>query len=98
MDELIFRNCIDILGFKSERVRFSSEGIPNDNPEFIYVGEGNTFEILKYMRDRGLVTYIKEVCMKREDLIYLGSSAGAMIAGSDIMLARDFDSNYVGLF
>ena len=30
-------------------------------------------------------------------MIYIGSSAGAMIAGSDVMLAADFDPNYTGM-
>ena len=35
--------------------------------------------------------------MKNENSTYIGSSAGAIIAGTDIMLARDFDSNFVGM-
>lgn len=35
--------------------------------------------------------------MKDSKVTYVGSSAGAIIAGSDIMLARDLDSNYVGM-
>ena len=35
--------------------------------------------------------------MKRTDCTYIGSSAGAMIAGTDIYLAEDFDENIVGL-
>ena len=35
--------------------------------------------------------------MKNENSTYIGSSAGAIIAGTDIMLARDFDSNSVGM-
>ena len=34
--------------------------------------------------------------MKRTDCTYIGSSAGAMIAGTDIYLAEDFDENICG--
>ena len=54
------------------------------------------FEVLKYMRDNLFIDYIK-VLMKNENSTYIGSSAGAIIAGTDIMLARDFDSNFVGM-
>lgn len=33
---------------------------------------------------------------KRDDIVYIGSSAGAMIAGNDILFAKDFDNNPVG--
>ena len=50
-----------------------------------------------YMRKHGIDNYIKEV-MKNDTTIYIGSSAGSMIAGSDIMLAKDFESNFVRMY
>ena len=35
--------------------------------------------------------------MKGGAVTYIGSSAGAMLAGADIMLAGDFDINFVGM-
>lgn len=96
-DEIIVDNCVKILGFKEENIFLSVDGVPRDIiPDYIYVTEGNTFEVLKYMRDNNLVDYIKQL-MKNNNTTYIGSSAGAFIAGSDIMLAGDFDSNFVGM-
>lgn len=97
VDEYIVQNCVEILGFRKENLYLSVNGTPkNVIPDYIYVTEGNTFEVLQYMRDSNLVDYIR-VLMKDSKVTYIGSSAGAIIAGSDIMLARDFDSNFVGM-
>ena len=97
VDERIVNNCVEILGFKRENIYLSADGIPKETmiPDVIYVTAGNTFEVLQYMRDFGLVDYIKDMFKKSENLIYIGSSAGAMIAGTDIKLALDMDSNFV---
>lgn len=98
VDEYIVNNCIEIMGFAKENIYMSATGIPKGViPDFVYVGEGNSFLILKYMRDTGIVTYIQEIMRSNPNAVYIGSSAGAMIAGSDIMLASDFDSNDVRL-
>ena len=95
VDERIVENCIEILGFRRENLFLSVYGIPkNVIPDFIYVTEGNTFEILKYMQDNQFIDYIR-VLMKNSETTYIGSSAGAIIAGTDIMLARD--DNYIGM-
>ncbi len=97
VDDLIVSNCIEILGFKKENLYLSANGIPEDViPDYIFVTEGNTFEVLKYMRDNELVDYIRSL-MKGGAVTYIGSSAGAMLAGTDIMLAGDFDRNFVGM-
>lgn len=99
VDELIRENCETILGFKPNNIYFSGYKFPDNNftPDIIYVGEGNTFEVLQYMRKYGITQYIKNLIEESRGEIYVGSSAGAIIAGTDIMLARDFDSNYVGM-
>lgn len=100
VDEIILENCITEIGFKKENIKFSGRQMPDYNfiPDYIYVTEGNTFEILNYMRKLGICDYIKHLAYENENsLIYIGSSAGAAIAGSDIMLAKDFDSNFVGM-
>lgn len=97
VEELIAANCVEIMGFKQENLFFSVNGIPEGiTLDYIHVTEGNTFKILKYMRDNGLVEYIKSV-MENEKVIYIGSSAGAAIAGSDVMLISDFDKNDIGM-
>lgn len=100
VDERICLNCSTFLGIKEDNIIFSEYDMPDYDfiPDLIYVTEGNTFEILNYMRKHGICEYIKDLMNKKDkDIIYIGSSAGAVIAGSDIMIARDFDSNFVGM-
>lgn len=47
------------------------------------------------MRKLNIMQFVKETC--ELGATYIGSSAGAIIAGTDIRLALDFDSNFVGL-
>lgn len=55
VDEFIINNLVKIIGFEKENIYLSSNGIPEGIiPDFVYVTEGNTFEILKYMRLEGL--------------------------------------------
>lgn len=97
LDKLIMHNLTDIIGFNKNNVFFSSAGInTNTIPDYIYVTEGNTFEILWYMQQSCLIDYIKEVMKKRDSIVYIGSSAGAIIAGNDILIAKDFENNPVG--
>ena len=98
VDEFIINNLVKIIGFEKENIYLFSNGIPEGIiPDFVYVTEGNIFEILKYMRLEGHVDYIRNWYKKKKNAIYIGLSAGAMIAGTDVALASDFDSNYVGL-
>lgn len=97
VDEYIVENCVEILGFRRENLFLSVNGISEEViPDFVYVTEGNVFEILKYMRDNHFDEDIR-VWMQEGKTTYIGSSAGAMLAGTDIMLARDFDRNLVGM-
>jgi len=61
--------------------------------DYVYCGEGNTFEIVDYMRKYDLFYYAKKYV--QEGAVYIGSSAGAIIAGQDFELATDFDDNYL---
>ncbi len=83
-------NAINILGFKSENIFFTSyETLNNDfSPDIIYIGEGNTYELLEYMQEYGIVDFIR----KHTNAVFIGSSAGALILGTDINLAKFFDS------
>ena len=86
------------LGFLEEHIFLASGQInlKKMRPDYIYVTEGNVYQVLDYMRKNGLLKFIQQQ-MKRTDCTYIGSSAGAMIAGTDIYLAEDFDENIVGL-
>ena len=62
--------------------------------DIYYCGEGNTFEELSILRERGLDSIIKEG-FKTGNKIYIGCSAGAAIAGVSVEEIKDFDKNNV---
>ena len=97
IDEILKQASME-LGFLEEHIFLASGQIDlkKMQPDYIYVTEGNVYQVLDYMRKNGLLKFIQEQ-MKRTDCTYIGSSAGAMIAGTDIYLAEDFDENIVGL-
>jgi peptidase E len=61
----------------------------------IYVCGGNTFYLLHKLRKTGFDKTIKE--MARKGVVYVGVSAGSVIAGPTIITAQGFDENDVGL-
>ena len=96
VDEVIVKNLTEIIGFNRKNIYMSVDGIPDGVvPDIIYVTEGNTFEVLNYMRLHGLIDYIQKIFRVHHGTVYIGSSAGAMLAGTDILFAEDFDSNYL---
>ena len=97
IDEILKQASME-LGFLEEHIFLASGQInlKKMRPDYIYVTEGNVYQVLDYMRKNGLLKFIQQQ-MKRTDCTYIGSSAGAMIAGTDIYLAEDFDENIVGL-
>ena len=90
--------CIS-MGFEKSNIFATSEaeagGFP-DSFEYYYVTAGNTFEILKEIRIKKLAGLIKR-SMLENNATYIGSSAGAMIAGIDVRLALDFDRDMENL-
>ena len=97
IDEILKQASME-LGFSEEHIFLASGQIDLKklHPDYIYVTEGNVYQVLDYMRKNGLLKFVKEQ-MKRTDCTYIGSSAGAMLAGTDICLAEDFDENIVDL-
>lgn len=61
--------------------------------EAVYVDEGNVFGVLDYIRKMQVEKEIRQIVLSGG--IYIGSSAGAMMAGDDIVLGSDFDKNKV---
>lgn len=67
--------------------------------DVIYVCGGNTFSILNRMRIAGADEFIKNA-MKNQDILYVGVSAGSIIAGPNIAIAgwgSEGDKNEIGL-
>ena len=85
------------LGFKKENIILSGQQKNNQEVlecDIYYCTEGNTFEVLSILRERGLDSVIKEG-FKKDGKIYIGCSAGAAIAGVSIEGVKDFDRNFV---
>lgn len=84
-------------GYKAENITI----VDSDNDRVakniydIYVSEGNVFSILSVIKKTSIENIIKESYNKGS--IYMGSSAGAMIAGKDIICGKDFDKNDCGI-
>jgi len=57
--------------------------------DFVFVSGGNTFFLLQEMRKSGFAELIHEYIAK--GMIYGGSSAGSIVAGPDISLAKELD-------
>lgn len=62
---------------------------------FIFIGGGNTFRLLKELKDSGAFTRIKQYLEKGGTIF--GGSAGAIIFGKDLDACRLDDPNRVGL-
>jgi len=65
--------------------------------DIIYVYGGNTFYLMHYANKSGFTKHIEEIIKNK---IYVGVSAGSVIAGSNIELAqwgKDGDRNIIGL-
>lgn len=96
IEAMLFEACTN-LGFQKENIILSGEQKSNQDVlecDLYYCTEGNTFEVLSLMRERGLDNVIKEGFEKGHK-VYIGCSAGAAIAGVSIEMAKDFDKNFV---
>lgn len=84
------------LGVTSTRLCHSPEYFRDFDPASIggiYCAGGNTFRLLKILRECGAIDKIRDYV--RGGGAYLGSSAGAIIAGGDIMPIIYMDANAV---
>ncbi len=97
------------LPIMKEELRFNVEEIDIDGKtelqvmkllelkDIIYVAGGNTFYLLKAMRDCNFEKIIRKLL--KQGKVYIGSSAGSMVAGRTIKTAgwKNQDKNIVGL-
>ena len=76
-----------------EMVRSYEELAAKDLSEYgaIFIGGGNTFELLKGLKDSGAFAKMEEYI--KNDGVVMGGSAGAIIFGKDIMPAIAMDPN-----
>lgn len=84
--------CI-YLGFSSENIIFWTEDfMVHKAPvfDYVYVTDGNCFRILNALKKYHLVNTFRD--MVKHGACYIGASAGAVIAGCDIAIAKLFDS------
>lgn len=98
IEAMLVESCLN-LGFKQDNIILSGQQTSNQEVlecDFYYCTEGNTFEVLSLLRERGLDSAIKEG-FKKGNKTYIGCSAGAAIAGMSIEEVKDFDRNYVGM-
>ena len=96
--EEILRNVCVSMGFKLENIILSGEQSSNTcipDMDYLYCTEGNTYEIMSLLRERGLDKVFVEAF--RNGATYIGASAGAMIAGDSIEEASYCDKNFVGM-
>lgn len=61
----------------------------------IYIGGGNTFDLLNALRETGFDTVLKEF-LGNKGIVY-GGSAGAIIFGRDILTSSHMDPNHTNL-
>lgn len=97
IESMLIEACIS-MGFMKDNIILS--GSQKDNTEvsecdYFYVTEGNTFEVLSLLRERGLDKVIKDAFKNSSNKVYIGASAGAMISGESIEEAGSFDRNFV---
>lgn len=95
LSELGF-SVVEDVDLRSENEQ--SLRIKLENFDIIFVEGGNTFYLLKYIRESGFDKVLKEFLNKGG--VYLGVSAGSYVAGPDISVANwkhADDQNIVGL-
>ncbi len=84
---------------KQNLIDFDLDKNPNydllDEADSIFVEGGNTFYLAKRFREEEFIPKIKRLLNK--GVVYVGVSAGSVLAGKYIDIASPFDENKVGL-
>lgn len=87
--------CIRTLGFRKENIYHSYEmkfDVAED-VQYIYVSEGNTFDVMREIRNIGAEEYIRRIC-GMDQATYIGVSAGALLSGLSLEPALCYDRNH----
>ena len=95
IEDILINVCVDI-GFQRETVMVvdSAKAVQQvEAADYIYVTEGNTFKILDRIRIHkcGIMESIKAAVER--GCVYIGASAGAMLAGTSVEEALNMDEN-----
>ncbi len=86
------------MGFRKDKIILSGQQKSLEellSTDYLYVTEGNTFEIMQLLRERGLDNIFRKAF--DHGATYIGASAGAIIAGNSIEPAYIGDRNFVRL-
>ena len=86
---------VEIVDLKDNQEKIKDKLI---NSQIIYIGGGNTYYLLKWIRQSGLHKYLKKLL--DEGRIYLGGSAGTLVVCPEISASswgRYGDKNIVNL-
>lgn len=85
------------LGIKEENIveYHYEENMDFSSYDIIYMIGGNTFYLLKELREKNLAEKIIQAI--NNGVIYIGSSAGSIILGKTIETALPYDENWVNL-
>ncbi len=91
-----YRNILN-LGIKEENIKEYKMDYDIDlyKYDMIYMMGGNTFYLLKKIKDTRFDIKLKKAIKK--GIIYIGSSAGSIILGNTIELAKAYDKNNVNI-
>ncbi|HQM18896.1 MAG TPA: Type 1 glutamine amidotransferase-like domain-containing protein [Candidatus Paceibacterota bacterium] len=92
LTEIKNTGAINIDVFKLGNEKFTTD----KEYDVVFVCGGNTFDYLDRVRKTGLDKFIVDFS-KKENSVYVGVSAGSILAGPDIAIAGDEDSNDIGL-
>ena len=83
-------DILDIAEVDSETAKLRIE-----QAEVLYISGGNTFYLLQQLKSKDLINFIVEKV--RHGMMYVGESAGAMVASPDIEYARIMDDSDAAL-
>lgn len=93
IEDILVNVCVEI-GFQKENIMVvdASKAVRQVKiADYIYITEGNTFKILDRICKYGITEAIKESVER--GCVYIGASAGAMLAGTSVEEALNMDEN-----
>ena len=92
-----FGSLLTNINVEYEMVRTFEELVEIDFNSYsaIFIGGGNTYKLLKGLKDNNIFTNIKKFI--ENDGVVVGCSAGAVICGRDIDIIEEMDPNDVNL-